>query len=164
MKPVKYPASVWRNPIHFIAFGFGAGTSRIAPGTCGTLVAIPVFLLLQDLTPFIYICCVIILFLSGIWICDVTSHDLGIDDHPGIVIDEITGFLLAMTATPSGWIWIVCGFILFRLFDIWKPWPIRVIDRKLGGGVGIMLDDIVAGIFTLLILQLMIFVFFNSPF
>ena len=163
MKAVKYPASVWRNPIHFIAFGFGAGISRVAPGTCGTLVAIPVFLLLQDLTLLVYICCVVILFLSGIWICDVTSRDLGVDDHPGIVIDEITGYLLAMTATPPGWLWIVCGFLLFRLFDIWKPWPIRTIDRNLGGGIGIMLDDIVAGIFTMIILQLIILVFFNKP-
>ena len=161
MKAVKYPASVWHNPIHFIAFGFGAGTSGIAPGTCGTLVAVPIFLLMQDLTPLIYFYCVAFLFLSGIWICDVTSRDLGVDDHPGIVIDEITGYLLAMTAAPPGWLWIVCGFLLFRLFDIWKPWPIRTIDRKLGGGIGIMLDDIAAGVFSLLILQLMVFVFFK---
>ena len=152
---MKYPSSVWRNPIHFIAFGFGAGTSRLAPGTCGTLVAIPLYILLQDQTISVYLCYIAVLFFFGIWVCDVTSRDLGVEDHPGIVIDEITGFLLAMTASPPGWLWIVAGFLLFRLFDIWKPWPIRVLDRKLGGGLGIMLDDIVAGLFTLIILQVM---------
>jgi len=159
MKVTKYPSSVWRNPIHFIAFGFGTGTSRVAPGTCGTLVAIPLFILLQDQTILMYLFYVIVLFFFGIWICAVTSRDLGMEDHPGIVIDEITGFLLAMTASPPGWLWIVCGFLLFRLFDIWKPWPIHVIDRKLGGGLGIMLDDVVAGLFAMMVLQLMTIIF-----
>ncbi|HEY4731739.1 MAG TPA: phosphatidylglycerophosphatase A [Gammaproteobacteria bacterium] len=154
MRAKNIPASVWRNPIHFIAFGFGVGTIRIASGTFGTLAAIPIYLLLQDLTLIFYVTCVAALFLLGVWICDVTSRDLGVDDHPGIVIDEIAGFLVTMTAAPAGWLWLLCGFILFRLFDIWKPWPIRIIDKKLSGGIGIMLDDIVAGILALLILQI----------
>ena len=162
MKSVKYPATVWRNPVHFIAFGFGVGTIGIAPGTFGTVVAIPIYLLMQDLAPVFYITGVAVLFLAGIWICEVTSRDLGVDDHPGIVIDEITGFLLAMTASPSGWLWIVCGFLLFRLFDIWKPWPIGMIDRRVRGGMGIMADDIVAGIFTFLVLQIMIYAFLDK--
>lgn len=159
MKTLHSPASVWRNPVHFIAFGFGAGTIRAAPGTFGTLVAIPFYLLLQHLSLSFYVPGVAILFLAGIWVCDVTSRDLGVKDHPGIVIDEITGYLVTMAAAPSGWLWVLCGFVLFRLFDIWKPWPISLIDRKVGGGTGIMLDDVVAGIFALLILQMIALVY-----
>ena len=154
MKARHSPASVWRNPIHFIAFGFGIGTIKTAPGTFGTLAAIPVYLLIHDLALLFYLLCVAVIFLLGVWVSDVTSRDIGVDDHPGIVIDEIAGFLVTMTLSPSGWLWVLYGFILFRLFDIWKPWPIRVIDRKLGGGMGIMLDDILAGIFAMLMLQM----------
>lgn len=163
MKPVKYPATVWRNPVHFIAFGFGAGTIGIAPGTFGTVVAIPIYLLVQDLAPVFYITGVVVLFLAGIWICDVTSRDLGVDDHAGIVIDEITGYLFAMTTAPAGWLWVVYGFILFRLFDIWKPWPIRLIDRSVHGGLGIMLDDIIAGAFACAIIQITQAFFGGNP-
>jgi len=153
MKALHNPASVWRNPIHFIAFGFGVGTIKTAPGTFGTLMAVPIYLLIHDLTPVFYLICVTAVFLLGVWVSDVTSRDIGIDDHPGIVIDEIAGFLVTMSLAPTGWLWLLYGFILFRLFDIWKPWPIRIIDRKLSGGMGIMLDDIVAGIFAFLALQ-----------
>lgn len=158
MKPVRTPASVWRNPIHFIAFGFGIGTIRTAPGTFGTLAAIPVYLLLQDLPLIFYLACVGVLLLLGIWVCDVTSRDIGVDDHSGIVFDEIVGYLLAMTASPPGGWWVLYAFILFRLFDIWKPWPIRLIDRKVHGGIGIMLDDIIAGMFACAVIQLSLFI------
>jgi len=153
MKTKTIPATVWRNPIHFIAFGFGVGTIRVAPGTFGTFIAVPIYLLLQDLMPLYYVAGVCLIILSGVWVCDVTSRDIGVDDHPGIVIDEIAGFLVTMTAVPSGWLWLLYGFILFRLFDIWKPWPICVIDRKVRGGIGVMLDDVAAGIIACAIIH-----------
>ena len=147
------PNSVWRNPIHFFAFGFGSGAAPFAPGTFGTLVAIPLYLLMAPLTLWIYLVIVLIMIMVGIWLCDATSRDLGVHDHSGIVWDEIVGYLITMAAAPQGVEWIVVGFLLFRFFDILKPWPIRRIDQQVSGGWGIMLDDILAGIFSWLVLQ-----------
>lgn len=147
------PASVWRNPVHFLAFGFGSGAAPLAPGTFGTLVAIPVYLLIMSLPLWAYLLIVGVMTMVGIWLCDVTSRDLGVHDHSGIVWDEIVGYLVTMIAAPQGIGWIVAGFLLFRFFDIIKPWPIRRIDRQVEGGWGIMLDDIIAGIFSWLVLQ-----------
>ncbi|MCJ7557721.1 MAG: phosphatidylglycerophosphatase A, partial [Gammaproteobacteria bacterium] len=94
----------------------------------------------------------VLLFASGVWICGESSRRLGVHDHGGIVWDEIAGYFLTMLLAPSGWLWSALGFILFRLFDIFKPWPIREIDHRLGGGLGIMVDDTVAGVFAGLIL------------
>lgn len=143
-----------KNPVNFITLGFGSGLSKYAPGTMGTLVAVPIYLLLQPLPLLYYIAIAVGVSLVGIWLCDYTAKRLGVHDHPGIVWDEIAGYLLTMVAAPAGWQWIVLGFCLFRLFDIWKPWPIKVIDHKVGGGFGIMLDDIVAALFAWGILQL----------
>lgn len=147
------PPSVWRNPIHFAAFGFGAGAIKIAPGTCGTLVAIPLYILLQDLPLLMYISITVALFLLGIWLCQVTTRDLGVHDHAGIVWDEIVGYLITMVAAPTGWMWVVLGFALFRLFDIWKPWPINLLDRQVKGGFGVMIDDVLAGICAWLVMR-----------
>lgn len=92
--------------------------------------------------------------LFGIWLCGVSANELGIHDPAGIVWDEIVGYLVTMIAAPAGWKWIIIGFILFRIFDIWKPWPVNWADKKLEGGLGIMLDDVIAGIYALIILQL----------
>ncbi len=151
-KPTR-PPQLWRNPVHWLAFGFGAGTLPGAPGTYGTLVAIPIFLLLADWPLWFYITATALCFLVGIWLCDRAANDLGVDDHPGIVWDEIVGYLISMTAVPAHWVWIVAGFVLFRLFDIWKPWPIRQLERRVHGGLGIMLDDALAGLFVVVILQ-----------
>lgn len=140
------------NPVHFLAFGFGFGLSPLAPGTLGTLPALPLYWWIQDWPLMEYLLLVLALFLVGVWVCQVTARDLEIKDPSGVVWDEFVGFLVTMTAAPSGWGWILGGFILFRLFDIWKPWPIRVLDRRLSGGLGIMLDDVVAGIFAALVL------------
>lgn len=153
LKKNKYPASVWRNPIHFFAFGLGSGTAPYAPGTFGTLAAIPVYLLLMTLPLWAYIGIVIGMTLLGIWLCDVTSKDLGVHDHSGIVWDEFVGYLITMMAAPAGWVWIIAGFFLFRFYDVVKPWPVRMADRKVGGGWGIMLDDILAGVYAWLTLQ-----------
>ena len=98
----------------------------------------------------------VIAFMLGIWLCGETANALGVHDHSGIVWDEIVGYLVTMIAVPLDWKWIVLGFLLFRLFDIAKPWPIGWIDSKLSGGLGIMLDDILAGFFALIALHLVI--------
>lgn len=147
------PPSVWRNPIHFAAFGFGAGAIKIAPGTFGTLAAIPLCILLQDLPLLMYISITAALFLLGVWLCQITTRDLGVHDHPGIVWDEIVGYLITMIAAPAGWLWIVLGFALFRFFDIWKPWPINLLDRHVKGGFGVMIDDVMAGVYAWLVMQ-----------
>ncbi len=156
------PASVWRNPVHFLAFGFGSGAAPVAPGTFGTLVAIPLYLLIAPLSLWVYLTIVAVMVLVGIWLCDVTSRDLGVHDHSGIVWDEIVGYLITMAAAPEGIGWMVAGFLLFRFFDILKPWPIRQIDRQVEGGWGIMLDDILAGIFSWLILQAAFLLYTNT--
>jgi len=125
-----------------------------APGTWGTLAAVPIYLLIQDWMLLHYVPLVVLMAVLGFWICDVAAIDLKVHDHPGIVWDEIVGFLITMIAAPAGWLWIVIGFVLFRIFDILKPWPIGWVDSKVKGGFGIMLDDILAGLMALGCLQL----------
>ena len=149
----KVPPSVFRNPVHFLAFGLGSGAVPKAPGTFGTLAAVPLYLLLSLLPLNVYLLVLIAAFGLGIWICEKTSHDLGVHDHGGIVWDEFVGFWLTMVAAPSGWPYVVAGFLLFRFFDILKPFPINYFDRHIKGGLGIMLDDAVAGSFAWLCLQ-----------
>ncbi len=142
-----------RNPVHLLAFGFGAGLAPAAPGTFGTLVAVPLYLLLA-LLPFpVYLAVLAAAIPAGAWLCGRTARDLGVHDHPGIVWDEIAGFLLTMAGAPAGWPWVVAGFLLFRLFDILKPWPVGWADRRVKGGWGIMLDDLLAGAWAWLLLQ-----------
>lgn len=148
---------VLTNPVHFLAFGFGSGLAPFAPGTFGTLAAIPLYLLMTSLSPPLYLLIVAIVSIVGVWICGKSSEILGVHDHSGIVWDEFAGYFITMIAAPAGWIWIIIGFILFRLFDIWKPWPISVLDKQVHGGFGIMIDDILAGVFALICLQLIYF-------
>ena len=149
------PASVWRNPVHFLAFGLGSGASPWAPGTAGTVAAIPLFLLMQPLSLVWYAAVLLITFIIGIYLCGKTSEDMGVHDHGGIVWDEFVGYWITMFAAPPGWLWIVIGFMLFRLFDIIKPWPISWADKQVAGGLGIMLDDVLAGLMALACLQLL---------
>lgn len=149
----KTPASVWRNPVHFLAFGLGSGAAPWAPGTFGTLAAVPLWYLLAQTSLPVYLTLTLVAFVIGIWLCGRTSRDLGVHDHGGIVWDEFVGYWITMIAVPVDWIWALLGFVLFRLFDIWKPWPIRPIDRHVHGGLGIMLDDVLAGVFAALVLQ-----------
>jgi phosphatidylglycerophosphatase A len=114
----------------------------------GTLVAVPIVLLAAQLDWLWYLLILVLLAAAGIWLCGGVARELGVHDHPGIVWDEIVGYMLTMWLAPSGWQWIVAGFVLFRLFDIWKPWPISVVDRRVEGGLGIMLDDILAGAYA----------------
>jgi len=144
------------NPWHFFALGFGSGLVPVAPGTVGTLMAVPLYLLLIQLSPGAYLLFLLLAFVLGIALCGMTARQLGVHDHPGIVWDEFVGFWLTMFMAPTGWLWIVLGFVLFRLFDILKPWPIRLIDRRVAGGLGIMLDDVLAGIYGLIVLQIVV--------
>jgi len=155
----KAPASVWRNPVHFLAFGLGSGASPWAPGTVGTLAAMPLWYLLAQSSLPIYLLLVLAALVVGIWLCGRTSRDLGVHDHGGIVWDEFVGYWITMIAVPVDWIWALAGFILFRLFDILKPWPIGPVDRQVAGGLGIMLDDVLAGIMAAAVLQGLIWLF-----
>lgn len=152
----KAPTVPWHRFVHFLAFGFGSGKAPIAPGTFGTLVGIPAYLLLQPLTIYIYVAVVAAMFGVGVWLCHVTEQDLGVHDHPGIVWDEIVGYLITMFMAPAGWVWMAAGFLLFRLFDIWKPFPIRQIEHRVRGGFGNMLDDALAAFYAWLVLQAMV--------
>ncbi|MCW8964035.1 MAG: phosphatidylglycerophosphatase A [Gammaproteobacteria bacterium] len=162
MKKIKRnhaPRSIWTNPVHFLAFGLGTGASPYAPGTVGTLLGIPLVYLLSDSPLWVYlmVCCVLIL--VGTWICDKTSRDIGVHDHSGIVIDEVAGYLVTMIAIPVN-IWtLLAAFIAFRVFDIIKPWPIDWLDKKVRGGLGIMVDDLLAGIYGLAVMWLILWVF-----
>ena len=147
---------VLRNPIHFFSFGFGVGLSPVAPGTMGTLIAIPIYFCLAAFTSAIYLLVVVILFFLGCWCAAQTAEALNTHDHPGIVIDEIVGFLITMLFVPITWYWVILGFIFFRLFDIWKPWPISAADQSVKGGLGIMLDDVLAALYGLLSLHIVI--------
>lgn len=142
------PAGLWRRPIHLLAFGFGAGTAPVAPGTFGTLLGIPLYLLMQSWSLPVYVAACAVLFGFGVIICHITARDLKVHDHAGIVFDEIVGYLVTMIAAPTGWLWVGLGFLLFRLFDIWKPWPIRSADRRISGGFGIMFDDLLAAVYA----------------
>jgi len=142
--------------VHWLAFGFGSGCSPWAPGTFGTLAAIPIYLLLQATSLWMYLLITTLMFFIGIWLCGKTTKKLGVHDHSGIVWDEIVGYLVTMIAAPQGWLWIVTGFVLFRVFDILKPWPISIADKNISGGFGIMIDDIIAGIFAFTTLQLIL--------
>ena len=153
-----------RTPFGFLAFGFGSGLSRYAPGTVGTLVAVPPGLLLKQLPPAVYALALLAAFVAGVYLCGAASRALsaGSDspgtareahaDPGGIVWDEMVGFWLTVAVVPVSWSWWLAAFVLFRLFDIFKPWPIRWFERRFSGGLGIMADDVVAALYALALL------------
>lgn len=152
-------ADLFRSPASFLALGFGTGLSRVAPGTVGTLPGMLLCAALSGLSLTGYVGAVLLVTLVGIVICDRASAELGVHDHGGIVWDEIAGFLVTMIAVPVGLVSLIAGFVLFRLFDIWKPWPIRLLDRHMPGGAGIMADDFLAGVFACAVLHGIMFLF-----
>lgn len=156
MNAMKLSSKVWQNPMYFIAFGFGSGLMPIAPGTWGTLAAMPIYLLLAHTSWEIYLTLTCAAFFLGVFICDKISSELGVHDYSGIVWDEVVGYLLTMFLAPVNIWWMIIGFFLFRLFDIWKPQPIGLIDARVKGGLGIMLDDVLAAVPAWTILQLLI--------
>jgi phosphatidylglycerophosphatase A len=151
------PASIWKNPIHFLAFGLGSGAAPWAPGTVGTAAAvIPYLLWIQYFSVGSFLLLLLISFIIGVWLCEKTSEDLGVHDHSGIVWDEFVGYWLTMFLAPQGWMWALIGFVLFRFFDILKPWPVKWADRRIAGGFGIMVDDLLAGAYAWICLQIIV--------
>jgi phosphatidylglycerophosphatase A len=153
-------ATLLKRPIQLLALGFGSGLAPKAPGTFGTLAAIPFFLLMLFLPAWDYVLVVLVCCFLGVYFCQVAADDFGVHDHPAIVWDEFVGLwitLLPLIFLGFEWHWLALGFVLFRFFDIIKPWPIRYIDQHVHGGVGIMLDDVVAGILAALCLWLLMF-------
>jgi len=142
-------------PSGFLAFGFGSGLSPFAPGTMGTIVAIPFIFALKSLGDTGFWIALSVFFLLGVVVCDRASRKLGVHDHGGIVWDEMVGYWLSVAFVPLQWHWLLAAFFLFRFFDIYKPWPIRQIDRKVSGGFGIMIDDIFAAFYTMIVLAVL---------
>ena len=138
---------------HWLALGLGSGLAPKAPGTFGTLAAVPLVVILSFFSSWVVIGFLLVLSLLAVYVCQVVTNDIGVEDHGSIVIDEVVGFAITMWAVPLDFIDLCVGFALFRLFDIVKPWPIRWFDRNIHGGLGIMLDDIVAGILACAVLH-----------
>ncbi|MBT1427148.1 phosphatidylglycerophosphatase A [Dickeya dianthicola] len=141
------------NPWHLLATGFGSGLSPWMPGTAGSLAAIPVWYLLMLLPLQLYSLLVMLSICIGVYLCHRTAKDMGVHDHGSIVWDEFVGMWITLMAVPSRhWGWVAAGFVIFRVLDIFKPWPIRWFDRNVHGGMGIMVDDIVAGVISAVVL------------
>lgn len=153
----KSPKITIRTPAQFIASGFGSGCMPFAPGTFGTIAAIPLWYCLQFLPFYSYLGIVLIIFIFGTYFAHKASHELNVHDHGGIVIDEFVGYFITMSLIPTSWINVLIGFILFRIFDVIKPWPIRYFDKHVKGGFGIMIDDVIAGLIACLIFHLLLY-------
>jgi len=142
-----------RSPAFWIASGFGSGLAPKAPGTVGTFVAVFPWLLMRDLPLLPYLAIVAGTFLLGVWAAQQVIRMIGKEDPGVVVLDEWVGLWIGLTALPGGLPWLFAGVALFRLFDVAKPWPVSLIDRRMHGGIGAMLDDALAGVYTLLVLQ-----------
>jgi len=149
------PRFAFVHPAHFIAVGFGAGLAPFAPGTFGTLVAFPLWWLLGSwLSPLELGALLALLFAIGIWACEVTGRHLGVADHGAMVWDEIVAFLAVLLVVPARPPWQIAAFVVFRLFDVVKPPPIRQFERRFKGGFGVMFDDLLAAGYTMLVLAI----------
>lgn len=142
----KVPATALRDPVHLLALGFGTGLAPVAPGTFGSLVGLAFGLALAPLGLALASLVTLLATIAGVWICGVSARRLGVHDHPAIVWDEVAGMMIVLLAAPRTTWGALVAFALFRLFDVWKPWPIREIDHGIRGGAGIMLDDVVAAL------------------
>ncbi len=138
---------------HWFAIGLGSGLAPVAPGTFGTAAALPLVFLLGQLSLLWSALAILLLVVLGVYVSEITSRDIGVEDHGGIVIDEIAGYALTMWALPFEWPWLLAGFVLFRFLDILKPWPVRFFDQHVTGGLGVMADDIVAGLLACCLLH-----------
>jgi len=145
-----------QTPSGLLAFGFGSGLAPKAPGTVGTLAAIPLYLLLAPLSWPGYLAALVVAFVLGVVVCQWASDMLGVHDHGGNVWDEFVGFWLTLFLVPNEWHWIALGFVLFRFFDIVKPFPIKWLDKRVKGGFGIMIDDVIAGLFAWAVLMIIV--------
>lgn len=140
-------------PHQLLALGFGSGLLKPAPGTWGTLAAVPFVLLMAQLGDVVYVTLTLLSCIVGVWLCGRCADDVGVHDHPSIVWDEFAGFFVTMAFIEPTILHLCIGFALFRFFDIVKPWPISVLDKNVHGGLGIMADDILAGVFAFISLQ-----------
>jgi phosphatidylglycerophosphatase A len=147
-----------QHPAHFFGLGFGSGLAPTAPGTFGTLVGFPLFWLISVYALSTQLIIIFTLFLIGIYFCGVTGKAIGVSDHGGIVWDEIVAMMLVLAFTPNQWQYWLAAFILFRLFDIWKPYPIRQFDAKLKNGFGVMFDDLLAAIYAIICVQALVWI------
>ncbi|MDM7859780.1 phosphatidylglycerophosphatase A [Alteromonas sp. ASW11-36] len=145
------------NPYHFLGLGFGSGLIPFMPGTMGSLAAMPLLLLMLPLAAEFYVLITLLSIAIGVVICERTARDLGVHDHGSIVWDEVAGMLVTFLLVPISITSLVLGFLLFRIFDIWKPWPISFLDKHVHGGLGIMLDDIVAGLMACAVLHIALY-------
>ncbi len=148
------PAAALRDPVHLLALGFGSGLAPFAPGTFGSIVGLMFGLALAHFGWWPAFVVTVLVTIAGVWICGESARKLGVHDHSAIVWDEIAGMMLVMLAAPPTWWGITLGFVLFRVFDVWKPWPIREIDHGMRGGLGIMLDDVMAALMAVALLML----------
>ena len=144
------------HPAHFFALGFGSGLAPKAPGTFGTLIGFPLFWLIFNYSFSTQLMIIAVLFLFGIYVCDKTGKDLGVSDHGAMVWDEIVAIMLVLAFAPNTWLGWLVAFLLFRLFDIWKPYPICYFDAKLKNGFGVMFDDLLAAIYAILVLKFIV--------
>jgi len=149
----------YRAPAQFLAVGFGSGLAPVAPGTFGTLPALLLWVPMSHLHWSAYLAVVAVMALAGIWICEQASIAAGVNDHGSIVWDEIVGYLVAVFAIPFSFGAMLLAFLLFRLFDIFKPWPVSWADTKVKGGLGVMLDDVLAGLYCCALLHLLLWLF-----
>ena len=145
-----------KHPAYFLGLGFGSGLAKKAPGTVGTLVGFPLFWCISTQALSMQLAIIAVLFIMGVYFCDATGKALGVADHGSIVWDEIVAMLLVLTFTPDQWQYWIIAFIFFRLFDIWKPIPIRQFDQKLKNGFGVMFDDLLAALYSILGLKVII--------
>lgn len=159
MEMFKIKRRVWQRPGYFLAFGFGSGLMPVAPGTWGTLACIPIYLLLISLQWPWYLLITVISFIYGVYLTGKIAHEIGVHDYSGIVWDEIVGYLITMFLIPFSLTWMIIGFLLFRFFDILKPFPISWVDKNVESGLGIMLDDVLAAIPAWIILRILVWGF-----
>ncbi|MFC3094774.1 phosphatidylglycerophosphatase A [Alteromonas sediminis] len=145
------------HPMHFLAVGFGSGLAVKMPGTFGTLAALPLVWVASLFPDEIFIALTVLVCLAGIKICDQTAKDLGVHDHSAIVWDEFAGLFITFLLVPFNPSTAIVGFLLFRFFDIVKPWPISLLDKKVKGGFGIMVDDIAAGVMACVVMHALLY-------
>ena len=149
---------LFQHPANFLALGFGTGLAPKAPGTFGTLVGLPLYWLMSSNAFYVQLILISAAFMIGIYFCDVAGKSIGVSDHGSIVWDEIVAMMLVLTITPNHWLWWIVAFIIFRLFDIWKPFPISLCDAKLKGGFGVMFDDLLAAIYAMITIKLILWI------
>jgi len=149
---------LFSHPAHFLALGFGSGLPPKAPGTFGTIVGLPLYYLIAQYSLNTQLIIISACFIIGIYLCDVAGNNLGVSDHGSIVWDEIVAMMLVLTITPMHWLWWLVAFILFRLFDIWKPFPIKQCDAKLKGGFGVMFDDVLAAVYAMIAIKALLWI------